>query len=108
MSATLLNGHHQGQSTAAKSWYTTSVRDFFEQIPWTGVVMRAPEPVSEDALGEPAGSHSLSFTLSVGDYFNSFPRDGKPHIAAPVAPLDPQPDLPQDDGITLDGFADLF
>lgn len=108
MSTAVMNGHHQGQSTSARPWPTTSVRDFFEQIPWTGVVMRSPETALEDALGASSVTSSLSLTLSVGVYFNQFPWDGKPHIAAPVAPLDIQPDLPEDDGITLDGIADLF
>jgi hypothetical protein len=52
--------------------------------------------------------NSLSLTLTVGEYFNLLPWDGKPNIAAPMAPLDIQPDLPVEDDITLDGFADLF
>jgi len=108
MSTALMNGHRQSPSTTAGNWSTTSVRDFFEQIPWTGVVMRAPETGSGRAQGASSEPHSLSMTLNVSEYFNLFPWDGKPNIAAPVAPLDIQPDLPEDDGITLDGFADLF
>lgn len=108
MSTTLMNGHRQGPAAATQRWHTTTVRDFFEQMPWTGVVLRAPVAADEDFSGAAPATSSLSLTLSVGDYFNQFPWDGKPHIAVPVAPLDIQPDLPEDDGITLDGFADLF
>jgi len=108
MSTALMNGHRQSHPNTAGNWSTTSVRDFFEQIPWTGVVMRAPEAASDSSHGALSEPQSLSLTLKVSEYFNLFPWDGKPNIAAPMAPLDIQPDVPEDDGITLDGFADLF
>ena len=108
MSTTLMNGHRNGHQATTNSWSTLSVRDFFEQMPWTGVSLNPPRSTANGAATGTTEVSSLSLTLTVGEYFNQLPWDGKPHIAAPVAPLDIQPDLPVEDDITLDGFADLF
>ncbi|RZM78595.1 hypothetical protein [Leptolyngbya iicbica] len=108
MSTALMNGHRNGHQTPANSWSTLSVREFFEQMPWTGMPVNRPSPTAGSSSADATGANGLSLTLSVGEYFNLFPWDGKPNIAVPVAPLDIQPDLPMEDDITLDGFADLF
>lgn len=108
MSTTLMNGHRHGQQASASTWSTVSVRDFFEQMPWTGVPVGQPESGSGSFSAEVAEANSLNLKLQVKEYFDRFPWDGQPNIAAPVAPLDIQPDLPAEDEITLDGFADLF
>jgi hypothetical protein len=46
--------------------------------------------------------------MRVGDYFQSLPWEGEPDIAAPVPPLQLQPELLPEEDMTLDGFADLF
>ena len=104
MSMTTLNG----QTSQTTNWHTVSVRDFFGQIPWTGASVSVPTVMPGNSTTEPAEADFLNFHLSVGDFFNRFPWDGKPNIAAPIAPVEVQPDLPPEDSITLDGFADLF
>ncbi|MGF1459396.1 MAG: hypothetical protein ACFBSG_10255 [Leptolyngbyaceae cyanobacterium] len=107
MSTALLNGHRNGHRLRTMPLPTTSVRDFFEQIPWTGA---APTPLVSASSTETSETAALELNmkLKVGDFFEHFPWDGKPDIAAPVAPLTVQPELPADDDLTLDGFADLF
>lgn len=104
MSTATLNGHAQ----TGAAWSTISVREFFEQVPWTGASAIAAPASGDVASSAPGTSQSLSMTLKVGEFFNLFPWEGKPDIAAPMAPMEIQPDLPADDGLTLDGFADLF
>jgi hypothetical protein len=108
MSTALMNGHRNGHQATANSWSTLSVREFFEQMPWTGMPVNRPNPSAGGSPTDATEVNSLSLTLTVGEYFNLLPWDGKPNIAAPMAPLDIQPDLPVEDDITLDGFADLF
>ena len=93
------NGHF----TLPSSWSTVSVRDFFEQVPWTG---ETPLPTLQTAAT--TDLPALSFQLKVSDFFSRFPWEGQPDIGTPVAPLTIQPDLPTEDDLTLDGFADLF
>lgn len=100
MSLTTLNGH-------SMAWQTLSVQDFFGQIPWTGAPVVLPAPGGHDA-SQGGGGATLSLQLKVGEFFSHFPWDGKPSIAAPLPALDIQPNLPVDDSMTLDGFADLF
>jgi hypothetical protein len=104
MSMTTLNGH----ASRTANWHTISVRDFFGQIPWTGAPAPLPTMTPGSSNPGPAAVDFLNLHLSVGDFFNRFPWDGKPNIAAPIAPVEVQPDLPPEDSITLDGFADLF
>lgn len=91
------NGTHNG---VAQAWLQNSVRSFFEQIYWEG---RPPIPDSD------AGGGS-AMTLTVQDFFASFPWDGQPQVASPLSPLEfqPQESPPEDDSMTLDDFFDLF
>ena len=52
----------------------------------------------------------FSLQMSVSDFFNRFPWDGKPQIAAPVAAesFEAMMESSSDDDFTLDGFADMF
>lgn len=104
MSMTTLNGHAAHQS----NWHTVSVRDFFGQIPWTGAPVPMPTVQPGTEMPPTVEADVLNLQLSVSEFFNRFPWDGKPNIAAPIAPMEVQPDLPPEDSITLDGFADLF
>lgn len=104
MSSTILNGH----TARNNAWHTVSVRDFFGQIPWTGAPVSMPTVNAGNSTAAPPETDGLNFKLSVHEFFNRFPWDGKPNIAAPIAPMEVQPDLPPEDSITLDGFADLF
>lgn len=115
MSTTLLNGHRNSMNghrdnhqKLESAWATVSVRDFFEQMPWSGVPVVSPDLASGGSQASEATANQLDLKLQVKQYFDLFPWDGKPNIAAPVAPIDVQPDLPAEDEITLDGFADLF
>ena len=102
-SLTATNGH----APQRDAWHTLSVREFFSTIAWTGEPVR--EPWTQPADGEVISVDGLDMQLSVGEFFNRFPWDGKPSIAAPMAPLEAQPNLPlPEDDLTLDGFADLF
>lgn len=96
---TTQNGH----VTLPSTWSTVSVRDFFEQLPWTG---ETPLPTLQTAAT--ADPPTLSLQLKVSDFFNRFPWAGQPDIGTPVAPITVQPDRPAEDDLTLDGFADLF
>lgn len=96
-----------GFSPAGNLKGNPSVRDFFGAIPWTGqpLLKAWDEPTAEtfaDADAPPMG-------LSVKAFFSRFAWDGKPTVAAPLTPLEIQPDIPSpEDDLTLDGFADLF
>lgn len=92
------------------AWQTLSVHDFFAQLPWTGEPMSSPSASIGPVMAS-GDVGNLHLHLSVGEFFWRFPWDGKPNIAAPIAPIAPieiQPDLPAEDSMTLDGFADLF
>mgnify|MGYP000562371564 CR=1 FL=1 len=104
MNTATLNGHTATRS----SWQTLTVRNFFEQIPWTGVVPVAPSASANPDEDLGIAATQLSMTQKVSDFFELFPWDGKPNIAAPVAPMEVQPELPSEDSMTLDGFADMF
>ncbi|MGD1944200.1 MAG: hypothetical protein ACFB0G_23125 [Leptolyngbyaceae cyanobacterium] len=93
------NGHF----ALPTSWSTLSVRDFFEQVSWTGATP-PPAHQAEATTDLP----TLSFQLKVSEFFSHFPWEGQPDIGTPVAPLTIQPELPAEDDLTLDGFADLF
>lgn len=104
MSTTALNG----RKAESPTWYTLSVRNFFEQISWTGAsASQATASLSSHttALDEAVG---LSLRLQVNDFFNRFPWEGQPHIATPISPVGVQAESSAADSITLDGFADLF
>lgn len=102
MSLATSNGHALQSAT----WHTQSVRDFFGQIDWTGTSIN---PLTSDsALTAASDSKTPDMRLSVGEFFSRFAWDGMPNIAVPTAPLEFQPDLPAEEDITLDGFADLF
>ena len=107
MSTATLNGHAAHDTR----WHTISVRDFFGQIPWTGVPAPMPSmPPGAATTQTTEVEVSLNLHMSVGDFFNQFPWDGKPQIAAPIPTESFEAMLEQspDDGITLDGFADMF
>lgn len=96
-----------GFSSASDPSGTASVRDFFSAIPWTGQPLpKAWDEPTGDAI---AGVDTSPMSLSVKTFFSRFAWDGKPTVAAPLTPLEIQPDIPsQEDSLTLDGFADLF
>lgn len=108
MSTSQMQGHRHGHQALDKSWSTISVRDFFEQIPWTGVPENISESVSGSSSTDTTEANSLNLKLKVSEYFNRFPWDGQPDIAVPLTPVAIQPDLSADNDITLEGFADLF
>jgi hypothetical protein len=106
MSITTLNGN--GHAAYTPAWSTLSVKDFFSQIPWTGASASPMTTTANLDSGTAVETNSLNFQLSVSEFFNRFPWDGKPNIAAPLAPMAVQPDAPEENSLTLDGFADLF
>ena len=108
MSTTQMSGHHNGHQALDKNWTMISVRDFFERIPWTGFPVSVSDNTSDNALVNRTEADSLNLKLKVSEYFNLFPWDGQPSVAVPVVPIELQPDLPAEDDITLEGFADLF
>ncbi|NER78525.1 MAG: hypothetical protein F6K42_02910 [Leptolyngbya sp. SIO1D8] len=101
------NGHlAQGKASQNAAW-TISVREFFSAIAWSG---ESAQPSSQPTNAvEVPSPDVLDMRLTVNDFFNCFAWEGKPNIAVPVAPLEARPDLTvSGDGLTLDGFADLF
>lgn len=97
------NGHSPQNSFRG----TTSVRDFFSAIPWTGQPL--PTAWNQPSTGAVAPPETLGMNLSVRTFFSRFAWDGKPVVAAPLMPLEMQADVPsQEDDLTLDGFAGLF
>ena len=102
MSLTISNGH----APQSAKWQTQSVRDFFGQMAWTGNSIKLSTPKSTPTTT--SDSEASDMQLSVGEFFSRFAWDGTPNIAVPTAPLEFQPNLPSEDDITLDGFADLF
>jgi len=102
-----LTFNQNGHKAALTNWRTLSVRDFFGQLPWTGESRQ--EPWTPPSMTGESASPTPDMRLSVNEFFNRFPWDGKPNIAAPMTPLEVQPDMPaSDNDLTLDGFADLF
>jgi hypothetical protein len=108
MSTSTLNGHQ----TQNSSWHTLAVRDFFGQIPWTGI----PAPnaslssgiASIQAADAEVTPNNLQMTVS--DFFQQFPWNGVPQIAAPIAAesFEAMMESSSDGDFTLDGFADMF
>lgn len=108
MSTIPIPGRRHDYQALDQSWSTISVRDFFEHMPWTGMPENTLERTSDSSPTDTTGASSLNLQLKVGEYFNLFPWDSQPDIAAPLAPIDIQPDLSLENDITLEGFADLF
>lgn len=107
MSSSLIaaNGH----SPQGTAWYAVSVREFFSAIPWTGEALQAPVNQPTASSSETVAADSLNMLMSVNEFFKRFPWEGQPDIAAPLAPLTVQPDVPpRENDLTLDGFAELF
>ena len=104
----LTHNGHNGYTASSTAWQTVSVRDFFGHMPWTGESTAMPVMTTGTEAPSLVEVEGLSLQLTVGEFFNRFPWNGKPDIGAPIAPMEIQPDFPTEDSITLDGFADLF
>lgn len=104
MSATLTatNGHHSSQL-----WQRETVQAFFEGVNWNGL---APRPTSSPGEARTGLGLEDPLAMTVGQFFEMMPWEGKPTIGVPIAPLEAPAaatDAPADD-LTLDDFSSLF
>ncbi len=110
------NGSAKGMQAL---WLRSTVEEFFSSVNWDD---RPIEVVESKALLENAlastthsdvaeGAHlSLSLAMSVNAFFDAFPWEGQPMIAAPIPVHNTALKEPEDDvnDITLDDFSGLF
>lgn len=109
---TLVQRNGAAKGMEASSWLQQSVQQFFQDVNWDGRVL-APPPVEDDLeitalfpADAPPVSSSLSFTMTVSNYFAAIPWDGVPMIGAPIVTDTPtDAAAPEEKSVTLD---DLF
>jgi hypothetical protein len=100
-------------------WLKSTVEEFFSSVNWDDRPIEVVTPKtlfdgdSTPDSAEPSGSPahvSLSLTMSVSEFFDAFPWDGQPIIAAPIPVQETSPDDPPEDvnDVTLEDFSDLF
>ncbi|MEM9005616.1 MAG: hypothetical protein AAGE59_19090 [Cyanobacteria bacterium P01_F01_bin.86] len=95
-----------GHSRAKTGWEQVSVREFFSAIAWAG---EAVTPTIPSSAVEIKTLDSPDVLLSVQAFFECFPWEGEPDVAAPLSPLAIQSDSPSViEELTLEGFADFF
>lgn len=108
------NGSAKGMQ---KVWLRSTVEEFFSSVNWDDRPVEVVEPKAlvEDAsdpetLAQPVSSHHpLSLSMSVNDFFDQFPWEGQPIIAAPLPVNEASPEADDDaNDITLDDFSGLF
>lgn len=88
----------------AQAWRRETVRAFFEAIPWDGRLLRSATDQSDSSGQSP-------MAMTVQEFFSTVPWEGQPAIAAPISPIEIQPEEPpssNDPSLTLDAFSDLF
>ncbi|MDJ1180074.1 hypothetical protein PJF56_14500 [Roseofilum sp. BLCC_M91] len=96
-----------------KTWQRVSVHDFFSQINWE----HDPEPIQQfkqaskqASLEGPKRTETLSWTLSVNQFFTCIDWEGQGAIA-PSDPLPPEPEstsTQSEKDVTLEDFSSLF
>jgi hypothetical protein len=111
MTAPHRNGSAKGMQTL---WLRSSVQEFFSSVNWENRPLQVVEPedlfsshhesTASQAQSERQSS-GLDMTLSVSQFFDVFPWDGKPAIAEPIAlsNLSLEDEEPEEE-ITLDDF----
>jgi hypothetical protein len=88
----------------AQAWRQETVRAFFEAIPWDGRLLGS-------VITQSNSSGQSPMTMTVQEFFALIPWEGQPAIAAPISPIEVQPEEPpssSDPSLTLDAFSDLF
>lgn len=108
------NGSAKGMQ---QRWLTSTVEEFFSSVNWDDRPLEVVTPtlLFDDTTlnSEPSASAatiSLSLTMSVSEFFDAFPWEGQPIIAAPIPVQETSPDDPPEDvnDVTLEDFSDLF
>jgi len=109
------NGSAKGMQ---QTWLKSTVEEFFSTVNWDDrpIEVVKPQQLSEEisssaSTATPApGGPSLSITLSVSEFFDAFPWEGQPTIAAPIPVQNMVPQETEEgvNDITLDDFSGLF
>ena len=98
------NGH---RPTSDQSWLEVTVRDFFTQVNWAD---QPPEIQAIQITTLEGTAPEMSLQLTVSQFFQSIPWDGKT-VAAPAVAEELMGDAsppPSGDAFSVDDFADFF
>lgn len=99
--------HINGLPASTTSLQSTSVGEFFSQIPWTGIPRSAAS--APDASQANSWGQRLDNQLTVKQFFSHFLWDGLFREPVSAAASEAQADLPiAENEMTLDEFANLF